>query len=232
MSDRGINKLIKIVAVLILLPLGVVIPTLSLESYYAPPTSAQTTDKELEERLKTYKSALKEELRTTEQQRIKLRCLAVQTNIKTLNVRVESVQTKRATAYDNITSKLNDLITRLDAQAFDVTTLQESTTTLTEKVDAYKSTMTEYAQAVEDLTVIDCAQDPTSFKAALETARTKHRQLVTMVGDIRTFIANTTKPQLQTIKAALGKSQTTEPALTTDPDTPTTNIEPTTGSEE
>ena len=177
MSDGGINKFIKFVAVLILLPLSVLIPTLSLESYYAPPTSAQSaTDQALETRKEAYKAKLKE-LSTAVQQRIKLRCLAVQTNIKALNARVATVQAKRGTAYDKIVTKLNDLVAKLKNQAFDTTALEQNVTALSAKVAEYKTAMDEYAQAVEDLTVIDCSQDPTSFKAALEVARTNHETL-------------------------------------------------------
>lgn len=212
MSDGGINKVIKIVAVLLLLPLSVVIPTLSLESYYAPPTSAQTTDAELEKRKETYKASLKEELTTAVQQRIKLRCLAVQTNIKALNVRVETIQTKRGEAYDRVLTKLDALTTKLESKAYDTTSLKENTALLTTKVDAYKAAMEEYSQAVEDLTVIDCSADPTSFKAALEVARTKHQELITSVRDIREFITNTIKAQLQTIRADFVSSQATDAA--------------------
>ncbi len=220
MSNGGMNKFIKIVAVMLLLPLSVVIPTLSLESYYTLPTSAQTTtDASLEDRKEAYKAALKEELSTAVQQRIKLRCLAVQTNIKALNVRVETVQTKRGAAYEKILTKLNDLTTKLEAQAYDTTSLKANIATLSAKVDEYKAAMTEYSQAVDDLTVIDCAQDPTSFKAALETARTQHEELVGIVRDIREMVANTIKPQLQTIRAEFVKSETTT-------ETTETEIEP------
>ncbi len=209
MSDGGMNKFIKVVAVLILLPLSVVIPTLSLESYYAPPTSAQTvTDDSLEARKKAYKASLKEELSSSVQQRIKLRCLAVQTNIKVLNIRVESIQTNRSEAYSKIVNKLNDLVTKLETQAYDTASFKENIATLTAMVDAYKADMTEYSQAVDDLTAIDCSQDPTSFKGALETARTQHGKLVGEVRDIREFVTNTIKPQLQTIRADFVSSQT------------------------
>lgn len=204
------NKIIKIVAVLILLPLSVVIPTLSLESYYAPPTSAQsTTDAALEARKKTYRDALKEDLSTSVQQRIKLRCLAVQTNLKAVDARVQNIQTKRGTAYDNILARLNELVANLKNQAFDTTTLEQNVVELTAKVDTYKASMKEYSQAIDDLTVIDCAQDPTSFKAALEVARTNHQKLITSVGDIRTYVTNTIKPQLQAIRAQLEAGQVT-----------------------
>ncbi len=217
MSNGGMNKFIKIVAVLLLLPLSVVIPTLSLESYYTLPTSAQTTtDASLEERKEAYKAKLKEELSSAVQQRIKLRCLAVQTNIKALNVRVETVQTKRGAAYEKILTKLEDLTVKLDAKAYDTTSLKENISTLSAKVDAYKAAMDDYSQAVEDLTVIDCAQDPTSFKAALEEARTQHEALVGSVRDIREFVLNTIKPQLQVIRADFVKAKEAETTTTTE----------------
>lgn len=210
MSDGGINKIVKIVAVLILLPLSVLIPTLSLESYYAPPTNAQASESQaLKSRTDKYRAALEEAPNTTEQQRIKLRCLAVQTNLKAFDARVQTVQTKRGEAYDTILAKLNELLTNLQNQAFDTTQLQQNVTALTEKTDNYDATMKTYVQALDDLTVIDCAKDPTSFKAALEVARTDHDKLRTSISDIRTFVTNTIKPQLQAIRTQLEAGQVT-----------------------
>lgn len=204
------NRFIKVVAVLILLPLSVVIPTLSLESYYAPQINAQSSnDSDLAKRTKQYRAAITDDLSVTVQQRIKLRCLAVQTNMKAFDARVETMKTNRAAAYDNILGQLNTLVENLQNQAFDTTKLEANVTDLNKKVDKYKAEMKSYSQAIDDLTVIDCTKDPVAFKGALEAAREDHQKLIASVSDVRTFVTNTIKPQLQTIREQLDAGQVT-----------------------
>ncbi len=205
MTDRGIHKVVKIVAVLILLPLGIIIPTLSLESYYAPTINAQSAaeDKGFSERKKQYAAEFKEELNESQKQRIQLRCLAVQSNIKNLATRMAEVQTKRKEAYNTILSDVKKLNEGLNNQAFDASALEQNTKELEDKVAAYEKNMTTYKKALEDLTIIDCSKDPAMFKAALLAARRAHTNLIGQVADIRAYILNTLKPTMQQVREEL-----------------------------
>lgn len=212
MTDRGIHKVVKIIAVLVLLPLSIIIPTLSLESYYAPTISAQSTqtnstNKNFSERKKQYLAQFGEELNEGQEQRIKLRCLAVQANIKTLADRIAEVQTKRKTAYDSIIADVKTLTDGLKNQAFDASNLEQNTKELEDKLSAYQKNISSYKQALEDLTVIDCSQDPATFKAALQAARRTHANLIGQVADIRAYILNTLKPTMQQVREELVSQQ-------------------------
>lgn len=209
MTDRGINKVVKIVAVLVLLPLGIIIPTLSLESYYAPTISAQTSRsaKNFSERKKQYLSEYKQEIGTGEQERIKLRCLAVQANITSLSTRVADVQSKRKAAYETIITDVNTLIDGLKNQAFETSTLEQNTKELDDKISAYEKNMASYKQTLEDLATIDCSQDPATFKAALQSARRVHTDLIGQVADIRSYILNSLKPTMQQVREELVSQQ-------------------------
>ncbi|GEM_PF-3282901 len=207
-EKRGTNKLIKTLAVLVLLPLSIIIPTLSLESYYAPTTNAQVRNtKSFAERKKQYRAQLKEALSTTDEQRIQLRCLAVQANIKTLATRSGEVQTKRVAAYSEITKEMDALSASLKNQAFETSELDKNIAELKVKVTAFQTTLADYKQTLEDLTVIDCSQDAASFKAALETARDLHTKLIGQVAEVRAFILNALKPSLQQVREELVSQQ-------------------------
>ena len=206
---KGISKKIKVIAILVLLPLGILVPALSIRSYHLPITNAQTSDSsELRQRKQRYTNLVAEDIGTSEQENIKTRCLAVQTNIKTLANRITTVREKRTTAYDSITARLTKLEKNLDDQAFNTETLNKTITDLTKKIDTYKTTIKAYKQAVDDMTVIDCSKEPVAFRGALEEARTKHAELITQVGDIREYVLNTLTPQLQQIKQALAEGRT------------------------
>jgi cytochrome c556 len=210
MSSRGINKFIKIIAVLILLPLSVVIPTLSLESYYASPTMAQQdTSASLAKREAIYRKILKEKIDPSVQDRIKLRCLAVQSNLKSFSEHMAEVQANRQARYKLIIAKLTNLEQRLKSQAFDSTKLEKNIAELSKKVAAFDANMEDQSQVASDLTVIDCSQDPTSFKAALETARKGHIGLIGEVADIRSFVLNSIKPTLEIVRGQLASQNNT-----------------------
>lgn len=209
MSDGGMNKKLKILLAIILLPLSVVIPVMSMDSHYYAQTSAQAADSSLAARIQEYKDKLKAEVTKTQQDRLKLGCSVVQANIKNLDGKLGDVKTAHTEAYDNILKSLNDLLAKLDAQGYNSTDLQAAVSVLSDKIDAFKTEMDSYKQAADDLTVIDCTQDPTSFKAALESARASHDSLGTSVSDIRTYIANTIKPLLKTTRTQIESGDNT-----------------------
>ncbi len=199
MSDGGINKFIKIIAVAVLLPLSVAVPLLSVESYYAPQIQAQT-DADLEARKEAYKVALKTKITASVATRIKLRCLAVQANLQTFSAKVGTVKTNRETAYNNVLKELDKLVKGLQNQGYDTTKLEEHIATLAGHVDEFESAIREYKQTVEDLTVIDCTKDPTSYKAALEAARRQHLEIIGIVQAIRADVINSIKPVLSQVR--------------------------------
>lgn len=209
MTDRGINKVVKVVAVLVLLPLAIIIPMLSIEGYYAPLLSAQetTADKNFAERKKQYTAQFNEELNDSQKQRIQLRCLATQTTIKNLATRVGEAQSKRKTVYSTIVADVRTLTEGLNNQAFDASALEQNTKELEDKIAAYDKNMKIYKQALEDLTIIDCSKDPATFKAALQAARRAHTSLIGQVADIRAFILNTLKPTMQQVREELVSQQ-------------------------
>lgn len=208
MSKGGMNKKLKFLLAVILLPLGVLVPALSLESHYNSHINAQPATA-LEERKEHYRAQLGTELSRAEQERIRLRCSVAQTSIKNLQGRIGDVQTKRLNAYDSILSSLNGLLSRLDAQAFESSDLQTDVDELSSKVSAFRQTLSSYKQAVDDMVIIDCAQDPTTFQAALQSARQNHQNIMIETGEIRTYINNTIKPTLQAIRIQLAEGRTT-----------------------
>ncbi len=209
MSDKRVSKWGKVLITLLLLPAAIIVPVLSLESHYAPPTQAQTQpDASQTQRVSNYKSALGREVTNAELAKMKLRCSVAQTNAKSLASRLATVQKNRNAAYDSILKSLNTLLASLQAQAFETSALQENIASLQAKVDTFKIDMNNYYQAVNDLGTVDCASDPLAFIAALQAARKSHDAVLPQVADIRATIANTIKPTLTQIRTQLANGQT------------------------
>ena len=209
MSEKRVNKFGKVLVTLLLLPAAVIVPVLSLESHYAPPTQAQTQpDSAQAARIKAYKAELVEEIKKGEQDKIRLRCSVAQANAKILATRLASVQKKRGEAYDKILGDLNVLLGKLEKQAYETTALKENITTLQTKVDTYKTGMNNYYLAVNDLATIDCPTDPVAFAAALQASRKAHQAVQPQMTDIRAYITNTVKPTLVQVREQIAAGRT------------------------
>jgi molecular chaperone GrpE (heat shock protein) len=210
MSENRVNKWGKLLVAILLLPAAIVVPVLSLESHYAPPTQAQTQpDSAQAQRVAAYKAALGRDVQTTEQAKVKLRCSVAQTNAKTLATRISTVQKGRNAAYDSILQDLSTLNGKLNKQAFETTGLQDTITMLQAKVDAYKTDMNSYQLAVNDMATVNCAADPVAFIAALQAARKAHDAVQVEITDIRAYITNSVKPTLVQIRTQIANGQTT-----------------------
>lgn len=208
MDDKGVNKFVKVLAISILLPLGVIIPFFGIESHYGSSINAQAQDDSLKQRITNYKRNLQYEVRRNQEDKMKLRCDGVVTYIETLNPRLVTLQKSRNKAYSEISTKLEELYKRLEAQAFETSKLKANLDELNSKLATFSADMKGYRQASKDMAQIDCRQDPVAFIAALETARTKHDALVVLVGDIREYVANTIKPTLLQVRAQIEDGQT------------------------
>lgn len=208
MDEKGVNKFVKVLAISILLPLGVIIPFFGIESHYGSSISAQSQDDSLKQRITNYKRNLRYEVRRDKEDKMKLRCEGVVTYIETLNPRLVTLQKTRNKAYSTISTELEELYKRLEAQAFETTKLKTNIDELNAKFATFSADMKGYRQASEDMVQIDCRKDPVAFIAALETARTKHDALVVQMSDIREYIANTIKPTLQQVRTQIEDGQT------------------------
>lgn len=167
----------------------------------APQT--KTTKTTLQERIKQHKDALKTPLTAAQTNLIKTRCKAAQGVVSSVSGRIKGLETSRQEVYTNIHNRLTKLATALQNKDISANELQAEVNTLQGKVDTYKTDLDTYKQAVEDLAALDCAADPTAFKATLEAARTAQQKVAKDMQDIRTYITGTIKPTLEKIRTAL-----------------------------
>ncbi|MCA9333051.1 hypothetical protein KDA00_04235 [Candidatus Saccharibacteria bacterium] len=164
----------------------------------------------LEERLKKRKDELKTKLTTAQQKRIATRCSAAQKLITGIGTKAKEVKTNRDTIYSNVLTKLTDLRDKMKTDGTDTTELDTSITELQALVDNFKSDLKELRQAGTDIVGMDCASDPTSFKASLESLRTARDSVQTDSEAIRTYLKDDVKPVLQEIRKSLGGGETSE----------------------
>jgi len=208
MRDTRINKIVKILIIAILLPAGVLVPYFGIESQYGAPVSVQAQSESLQQRVQNYKKQLEREIKKGEQDEIILSCAVAKENLAILSTRLESVQKKRSRAYADMLSRLQKVYERLEEQAFETSKLKTNLDELNAKIASYNAEMKSLIRTVDDMEQIDCKNDPVAFVAALEYARNSHRDIITLVDDIREYITNTIKPTMAQIREQVEAGQT------------------------
>jgi hypothetical protein len=169
-------------------------------------TETQMTEQEkaeLRARFEQRKNSLKLRLSALDQQKFKLKCKAAQTPLGTLRAHGIDTRVKRGKIYDKLVERLTKLSTKVKAASVDTATLDSQIETLKAKIEAFKTDLTNYQQALTDLAGMDCAADPDAFKASLETARSLRAKLSQSGKDIKAYIKETIKPTLQNIRGQL-----------------------------
>jgi len=174
----------------------------------APTTSnAETARQGLgdtrEKRVEAYKDKLRTNLNQSEQNKLKATCASAQGNIKSLTSRINNFSSKRATVFENLKTKMTNLLTRLETSGVDTSSLLAPLTGLQTQVQDFSTDLDDYQIILTDLSEMDCTADPTAFKAALEEAREKRVELKQQTDTIKAYFAETIKPILQTIKSDL-----------------------------
>lgn len=165
--------------------------------------AATETKSEFTSRMDKLKTKFKVKLGETEKRQLKLRCRPAQSVVAKLNTRFGNSVTKRTQAYTELSANLDKLIAKLKAKGVNTTTLEQQKTELDNKISSYKTDLAAYQQSLTDLKNTDCVTDPDAFKAALEAARAAHETLVNDAVGIKTYLLNTIKPSLQSIRKEL-----------------------------
>lgn len=174
----------------------------------APATNramTQPVEKTQTERIAERKAALKTKLTAAQQKRIQARCKSAQGKITELNAKSANAQQTRLKVYSEVTTRLNDLQTKVAAQGVDTTALKTQLSELQTKIDTFQTDVKVYSNAVADTAALDCVADPTAFKASLDASRSALIKVREDAVAIRTHLNQNVKPAMVAIKTELAK---------------------------
>lgn len=166
--------------------------------------------KSLAERIAKRKAELKIRLSNTEKLRLQTKCKASQGLISSVKGRIKGIETSRTHVYKNILEHLTSLSEKLKNKGANTDELNADITTLQTKIDTFNTDLAAYKQAVSDLVAIDCKTDPDGFKASLEAARAALQKVNQDALAVRSYINDTIKPLLKTIRTELEANKTEE----------------------
>lgn len=168
--------------------------------------------KQLDERLKKRKEALKLRLTNTEKVRIENRCKAAQGNLKSLEGRIQGIKTSRTHVYSNLTQRLTKLRDKLAAKGIDTIQLNGAIADLEKKTTEFNDALADYIQAVTDLAIMQCSSDAEGFKASLERARQLQGELRDKALAIKSLLNDTIKPLLVEMRSQLAETSSSDSA--------------------
>lgn len=169
--------------------------------------TAEERKAKLQERITKRKTDLKLRISAAEKQRLQTRCKNSTGKFNALDGRIKGIETSRTQVYENLVNRLTKLSERLQERNVDTTELDAEITRLQEKITTFQTDLATYKQAVADLKDMgaDCATDPEGFKASLETARSALQKVKVDAADIKTFVNDTIKPTLKSIREGIVK---------------------------
>lgn len=169
----------------------------------APETETQKTERDA--RIKALKTAQKIKLAAAEKKKLQEKCQAAQGKTSSVTGRFKGIETSRGQVHENLVNRLNNLVEKLKTKGIDTTALEADIATLQTKIETFNTDLTTYKQSVTDLKALDCKTDPEGFKAALTTARTNLEKVRTDAKDIHTYLKDTIKPLLKTLRDQIEK---------------------------
>ncbi len=155
-------------------------------------TDVKSTDKNLSQRIAERKAALKTTLDAAAQTRIKAKCAAAQKLVTASKTRSDKAIQNRQKAYESISARMANLLTVLEKNNVDTTTIKDLQAQVKTAVEKLKTDVNTYNQTLTDLSAMDCTADPTGFKALLDTARTQRQQVAKDAAALRTLTGKIT----------------------------------------
>ncbi len=170
-------------------------------------TTNETKKQTLEDRIAEHKNTVKTKITSAQKLRLKSKCKASQGKVSSVVDRIKGLETSRAQVYSNTINRLNKLSEKLKEKGIDTTELNTDIAVLQEKIDGFNSDIANFKQIVSDLVAMDCETDPEGFGASLEAARAARLQVHTDGADVRTYLTDTIKPLLKTIRSGLAKTE-------------------------
>jgi hypothetical protein len=140
------------------------------------------------------------------QLKVAQKCTAAQPKVKKIKDANELVTTDRITAYSQLLTQINDILTRAQAQKLKTADLQTAYTSLDNKVISLEQSMRAYRETLVDLTAMNCKDDPVGFKATLEDARSNQTNVVNAIKELRDFLTTTVKPAVEALKTQVAST--------------------------
>jgi hypothetical protein len=180
----------------------------SEESSQTTDTSSEDKAKQLKQRLEERHKLIRDQISQSHLTRIQNRCKSSQIVIAKRGNQVSKIRNNRQQKYDVLITRLTTLADKLKGKGLDVTNLESQITVLSSKINSFKTDVSNYHQALGDLSEMSCQLDVDLFHSSLVYARKLHKDLQTSSADINDNLKNEIKPTLLELRKSLAKIKT------------------------
>lgn len=154
------------------------------------------------------------------------RCPVVESKIQVKATNFDNNKVKHLEIYSKVKERLVSITDKLAAKGIDVTSLRATLVVFDQKITKFSDDYAIYIGKLKESQVFVCGKSEGDFRTKLKDAKTALAQVHKDAVDIRTYYAQTVKPEINKIRALLRAPKTTStPATTTDlvPAAETTN---------
>ncbi|MBI5357779.1 hypothetical protein HZB74_02935 [Candidatus Saccharibacteria bacterium] len=154
---------------------------------------------EIEKRISERKSRLKLQLSEAQKQIVKTRCNGAQTKLAVLQTNAEKHAAQSDDRTNRIVEKIDKIVDRLKDNGYNTESLEKAKAIVDEKNKSLQEAYQAYINALSDAAKNDCKADAEGFKASLEEAKTKFKDLKTARTELRNALREQLRPALQDI---------------------------------
>jgi hypothetical protein len=186
----------KILSLAALISLSVILSTGNANAQVAPAPAAPGSS--LDQRIAQRKAERNVVLAPNDTKRLTTACLASQGKIRIIHKNNAPIIESRTSLYNHIDATLWVVIGKLKLGKNDTFTLEKNRQVYSDKLSAFNGTAAAYQQTLDDTALINCAADPTGFRALLDTAKMYRTQLREQSVDTRNYLINDVKSTLST----------------------------------
>lgn len=158
--------------------------------------------------------AKQDELKAQREERLDQKCAMIQERVSKRITNYDTNKEKHMTVYDNMKERISKFADKLSGDGYDVSKIKTDLTTLDEKIQKFS---TDYASQVAKLNTLKdlaCGHSDGEFKAGIADARTMMKTVHADAMDIRKYMQETVRPDIQALKKQKVEAKTTEAALT------------------
>lgn len=175
-----------------------------------PGHDESTAHSTLKDRVENRKVEQKVTLEATQKANIQKKCKGAQAALGKARTKSTAAEKRSFAVYEKLDNKVESLMQKLNTANIASADLLQANETVEGKVTALRQPYDAYQQSLEDATAIDCTANPEDFKAALQEARTKHREIKLVNASLRKTISEVLLPAINDAKKAIETAKTVE----------------------
>lgn len=162
--------------------------------------TAEGRAQERQARIEQYKQTVTDRLSAAEQTRIAGVCSTAQTRVERLQSGFNAAINNRQRTYESLVDKLALVSDQIQLTGVDTAVLDTYITQMQLDAQEIVSSMSLYQQVLADVAGIDCEADVDGFQSALTVARTTRGELKSSSQELRVYINETIRPEIESLK--------------------------------